>query len=43
MNNTDKYDAPAVERLGKVADLTAAASLVNSDTGSYANTAFSNP
>lgn len=43
MTNNDAYEAPTVERVGSVAEVTAAAGLVNSDDGLHANNAFSNP
>ena len=42
MNNTDEYEAPAIKRLGTVAEMTAASNLMNSDHGGIANDAFSN-
>jgi len=42
MNNTDEYEAPAIKPLGTVAEMTAAATLTNSDGGSMANDAYSN-
>ena len=43
MNPTNTYEAPAVERLGPLAELTAAAGDINSDDHVHANNAFSNP
>ena len=43
MNTPNNYEAPAVERLGTIAELTEAAGLTNSDNGLVANNAFSNP
>jgi hypothetical protein len=43
MHNPNTYEAPAVEALGTVAELTEAAGLTNSDNGLVANNAFSNP
>jgi len=43
MDNTDEYEAPAVKRLGTVAEMTAASNLHNADNSGLANSAFSNP
>jgi hypothetical protein len=43
MDTTTNYEAPRLDRLGSVAELTEAASLVNSDNGLQANNAYSNP
>jgi hypothetical protein len=37
------YEAPQIERLGTVAELTEAAGNINSDNHMTANNAFSNP
>jgi hypothetical protein len=43
MNPTDAYEAPSLERVGTVDELTAASGLTNSDNHVTANNAFSNP
>lgn len=43
MDHKGGYEVPTLERVGTVADLTAAAGDINSDDHIHANNAYSNP